>query len=423
MRPPPYSAITDEILTQDSIENPIPLFKRLCENNPLSQIGDAGVYIAANWDLIDEILRRETDFSANLTGVLYRGESGKPQCFDLPRTAATQVIATADEPHHSVHRALIQARFISARIAQMEDLFRLWCKNAIEEWRSFDKGGRAVSRDVIPTIEKLPAMMVAHLLGLPMEDVDRFRVWAMMGGDMLAGEVTQQGLEFLATETANMWSYLEGQLDKAIARINTNDSVNVKALDEPVLLTLARGITGNEITKEEAIGIATVLFGAGGESTAALMGSTLKYLACDREMCQRLQAKPDLVPRFVEEITRLETPFKFHYRSIRQDCELAGYELRKGERMMLLWSAANRDRTRFEKPDQLILDRKHARQHMSYGRGAHFCIGAQLARLEARVFIEEMLAAFSSIELGSAPPVYAKSIFVRRLEQLPLVLA
>ena len=90
---------------------------------------------------------------------------------------------------------------------------------------------------------------------------------------------------------------------------------------------------------------------------------------------------------------------------------------------MLLWSAANRDQTQFEQADQLILDRKHARQHMSYGRGAHFCVGAQLARLEARVFIEEVLAAFPSIEFGSAPPIYAKSIFVRRLEKLPLVLA
>jgi cytochrome P450 len=88
---------------------------------------------------------------------------------------------------------------------------------------------------------------------------------------------------------------------------------------------------------------------------------------------------------------------------------------------MLLWASANRDDAHFEAPDELRLDRRHPKHYMSFGRGGHFCIGAPLARLEARVVAEELLARTESLSPSShAPPVYARSIFVRRLEQLPL---
>jgi len=96
-------------------------------------------------------------------------------------------------------------------------------------------------------------------------------------------------------------------------------------------------------------------------------------------------------------------------------------ELEAGDRLMLLWASANRDASHFEEPDSLCLDRRHPKLHMSFGRGSHFCIGAPLARLEARVVCEELLARTTALSLPEADPhVHARSIFVRRLERLPI---
>ena len=181
----------------------------------------------------------------------------------------------------------------------------------------------------------------------------------------------------------------------------------------------AEGVRAGEITLSQATGIGMVMFGAGGESTSALIGSAMRVLAEEPELAEQLRQDPLQIARFVEEVVRLEPPFKFHYRAVRRECELQGYTLGPGDRLMLLWAAANRDPAVFEEPDALRLDRKHPKHHMSFGRGAHFCVGAPLARLEARVMVEEVLRETRQLSLVPGhPPVYAQSIFTRRLESL-----
>jgi cytochrome P450 len=213
-----------------------------------------------------------------------------------------------------------------------------------------------------------------------------------------------------------MAQYLGEHLDIVLA--NTDQSDNA-----PLLHILAKAVDGGKIDREQALGMAIVLFGAGGESTAALIGSVLYRLAMEPEIADQIRQKPELAPLFVEEVIRLEPPFKFHYRAVRRACSLGGFQLVPGNRLMLLWAAANRDPERFRAPDALRLDRQHTRQHLSFGRGLHFCLGASLARLEARVVLEALLADGRKLEcMADQLPVYARSIFVRRLEQIPLKL-
>jgi len=226
----------------------------------------------------------------------------------------------------------------------------------------------------------------------------------------------RQRLVALAVETLKMGEDLGEHLDEALADTRTG-------ADAPLLHALAGGVQSRTIGRDEAVAIAAVMFGAGGESTAALIGSAVRRLAEDADAARQLRDAPELVPRFVEEVARLEPPFKFHYRSVRRECELGGAELGPGDRLMLLWASANRDPSYFEAPETLRLDRRHPKHHLSFGRGAHFCIGAPLARLEARVVCEELLARTTQLSLcpGDAP-AYARSIFVRRLERLPIAL-
>jgi cytochrome P450 len=252
----------------------------------------------------------------------------------------------------------------------------------------------------------------------------------MMGGDMLAGEASAERLGRLGQETAQMAAYLSGHLEKAAQRIQKHElpssgdaaerpDADSEEGEEPLLESLARAVASGALSRESAVGISIVLFGAAGESTAALLGSCARWLAEDPELTSRLRAEPALIPRFVEEIVRLEPPFKFHYRSVTRECVLGGASLQSGDRLMLLWASANRDPAYFEDPDTLRLDRRFPKRHMGFGRGTHFCVGATLARLEARVMVESLLEASPSfLEDGLAEAVYAKSIFVRRLERL-----
>ena len=132
MRAPQSSSDPSELLERAVIEDPHPFFARLRDEHPLSRVGETGVHLVANWHGILEVLDREDDFSANLTGVLIRDENGRPTTFDLPPTEGTQVIATADEPHHAIHRRLIRPRVIAGRIARLEETIRKWSKEALQ---------------------------------------------------------------------------------------------------------------------------------------------------------------------------------------------------------------------------------------------------------------------------------------------------
>ncbi len=406
MRAPLYSKDPSEILSRSAIEDPHPLFARLRSEAPLSRIGETGVHLVASWALIEEALARDFDFSANLTGVLVRAEDGLPACFEMPETGMTDVIATADDPRHAAHREISQPRLASGQILHLEERLRGWTRAALAPFIAAGGG------DFAPISEAIPALVVAHVLGLPERDVERFRVWSMIGGDMLAGDASIEVLIKLATETGQMVEYLGEHFDRALENPEPGP-------DAPLLHALARGVQSGSIGREEALGISIVMFGAGGESTAALIGSAINALGEHPEIEQALRKDPGLIPRFVEEVVRLEPPFKFHYRSVRTHCQLGGFDLEPGDRLMLLWASANRDASIFEDPEACRLDRRYSKRHMSFGRGGHFCIGAPLARLEAAVVVGELLERTRKIEvLPDAASGYANSIFTRRFERL-----
>ena len=403
-----HEQVSATLFSRASIEDPFPLYARLRRELPISRVDETGVHLVATWNLIEEVLGREADFSANLTGVLIRDEAGKADTCSFPDRGANHVIATADEPDHAVHRALVQPRLAAKRVASLEETVRAWACEALDAWLGEGAG------DFVPTAEAIPVRVVARLLGLPDGDVSRHRAWAMVGGDFLAGAITKAQLIKLASETSEMAEYLSAHLDR-IGSAGADDP------ESPMLCALARGVEHGAIDRAQAVGIAIVMFGAGGESTAALIGSSVRRLAADTAIQHALRGAPELIPRFVEEVARLEPPFKFHYRGVRRRCELGGVTLEAGERLMLLWASANRDVAVFEDPDTLRLDRRHPKHHMGFGRGNHFCIGAPVARLETRVVIEELLARTKHFALrADDPPGHTASIFVRRLERLPL---
>ena len=201
----------------------------------------------------------------------------------------------------------------------------------------------------------------------------------------------------------------------------------IEAAEDPaddLLGVCARAVTDGDLTIEEAVGTLVILLGAGGESTASLIGNAARLLAEDRDLQDRLRADVELVEPFLEEALRLESPFKGHFRQVRRDCELGGVGLSAGTTVFLLWASANRDAAEYDRPDEVVLDRRMVRGHLAFGRGIHHCVGAPLARMEAAVAIERLLEETTGFELDPADaPQWERSLFVRRHRRLPLSLA
>lgn len=393
-----------------AIEDPYPLYARMRSLAPVCAIGDTGTFLVSTYAAVEEAAKRHEEFSANLTGMLVCGEDERPRVFHLPAaTTSGNVIATADEPEHAVHRRLMLPPLKASRIARLEDTLRAFARARV------DSLVRGAGGDFCAILaEPLPAYVVARLLDLGEDALESVRRWAMMGGDLLAGRLDSSRLQHLLDETSAQQAYLSAHFDSVRSRAG-------KARGDSLTATLADGVEAGLITREQAVGILVILFGAAGESTASLLGSAARLLAVDRRLQQQLRDCPELIPNFVEEAVRLEAPFKFHYRVVSRTGTLCGTRLERGDRLLLGWAAANRDPAAYAHPDRVVLDRPQPERHLGFGYGIHFCIGAPLARLEVRVALEELLARTRWFDLVPAKrPVFTPSIFVRRLVHLHL---
>jgi cytochrome P450 family 144 len=190
-----------------------------------------------------------------------------------------------------------------------------------------------------------------------------------------------------------------------------------------VLGAAATGVRDGVLSRDEAAFALMVLVGAGAETTTSLIGNALRVLAERAAVQAELRRSPVRIPAFIEEVLRLESPFRFHPRSVARDTELGGVAIPAGALVVLCWAAANRDDAVFDRPDELILDRTNVGMHLAFGRGIHHCVGAPLARLEARVVLTKLLQRSSGLALdGDDPPRRVDSLWVHRHERLPIVI-
>ncbi len=174
------------------------------------------------------------------------------------------------------------------------------------------------------------------------------------------------------------------------------------------------------MTRADAAAIVLQIIIAGSDSSASLMGSMVRLLAQNPEVQEELRAKPELVPNFVEEVLRLESPFQGHFRKTKVPVELHGETLPENARVMLLWASGNRDPRKWPNADQIDLHRAGPRQHLAFGHGIHLCLGAPIGRMEGRIAMEQLLDRTDWVELADGDFPHRKSVFVRTLERLPV---
>jgi cytochrome P450 family 144 len=191
--------------------------------------------------------------------------------------------------------------------------------------------------------------------------------------------------------------------------------------EEGILLAVRGALDAGTLQIGEATIILHTLLSAGGESTTSLLGNAVRMLAEDPGLQQRLRETPQDLDVFVEEALRLESPFRQMMRSVPHDTTLGGVDIAAGSTVLLLFAAGNRDPAQFDHPDNIDLTRDSPKRHLAFGQGIHFCVGAALARIEARAVLNAILEQTRGFSIDPAhPPRWVDSLLVRRHAQLHL---
>lgn len=386
----------------DALQDPYPLYDRLRAEGPVHRVGDSGFYVVCDWAAVNDAINRPEVFSSNLTAAMTFTAKGTVVPFEMERFGGPgQILATADDPAHALHRKMLVPLLAAKRIRAMEtfiaDTFdRLWA-DGVRDGRIEWMGALA---------NKLPMMVVARLIGVPAEDVDQLIRWACASTQFLDGLVDQKRLMASGVAAMELGGYIHGHLGQAAEDPQDN-----------LMGALATACNAGEFDQLTAQMMMIILFGAGGESTGSLLGNAMWILATRPDLQQQVRENPDLLGPFIEEALRYEPPFRGHYRHVVTDTTLGRTDLPAGSRLLLLWGAANRDPTQFDAPNEFRLDRPGGKGHITFGKGLHFCVGAALARLEAQIVLRAVLDRTSRIDAVDVGP-WLPSILVRRREHL-----
>ncbi|OBY33697.1 cytochrome P450 [Mycolicibacter kumamotonensis] len=387
-----------------AIQDPYPLYEAMRSRGGVNRIGDSVFYAVCGWDALVEAVERVEDFSSNLTATMVYHDDGTVTPFEMGQLGGPmQVLATADDPLHAQHRKLLLPHLSAKRVRVIEEFAEATAKRL---WAEASGDGRIEWMSAMAN--RLPMMVVARLLGLPDDDVDELIRLGYATTTLLDGIVSEDQLSAAGVAAMELSAYVLEHFEKAIEN------------PQPGLIgDLAARTKSGELEQLPALAVMITLFSAAGESTASLLGSAAWILAERPAVQEQLRAHPELLGAFIEETLRFESPFRGHYRHVVKDTTLAGVELPADSRLLLVWGAANRDPEHFDTPEEFRLDRSALKGHVAFGKGAHFCVGTPLARLEARVVLQTLLEQTTWIEAAEVGR-WLPSILVRRLERLEL---
>ncbi|HBZ70951.1 MAG TPA: cytochrome P450 [Deltaproteobacteria bacterium] len=400
---------TDPELLQD----PIPYYVALRERGPVWREPHKGVFILSG---IEEILRVYGDhecFSAIVgpLGPLVTLPDPDPgeslaQVIERRRHEIPMgdQLTSLDPPKHTRHRALLSKLFTPNRLKENEEFMWTLAEGLIDEFA--DRGqvefGAAYARP-------FTLLVIADLLGVPREDHETFRSW-LQAQKSTAGD--PQGRHVGDRVFANLHPYFTRYIEERRA------SPRYDAMSR---LASVRFPDGELPEVMDVVRIAAILFAAGQETTARLLCAGMRILADQPALTEELRSDPGAIPNFVEECLRLESPIKGSFRLALRDTKLAGVEIPMGSMVMAMIGAANRDPRVFEDPDRFDAKRSNARRNIAFGHGEHFCPGASLARAEARVSFERLLARLEDFQLVDPSRLsYARTFIIRGLNNLPL---
>lgn len=398
----------EQLLDPAVVADPYEFYRNLVAEAPVWRVPGTDIVVVSSFVAVTEATSRVDDFSSNLIALVYRKDDGTPGVLPFDAGPGAQALATADPPSHSVHRSAVFPELVARRMATLRPEIETLA--ALHVDRALERGNVEFMTDVANAI---PIRVVSNLIGFRDEDPDELLATAFASTAMLAATGSLDEIRGHMERSADLLGWMTEQLDRAGQREG-----------DGILSAVGVAVATGDLEMIEGLVIVHTLLSAGGESTTSLLGNAVHILATNPQLQARLRENPSLVAPFIEEVLRLESPFRLHLRAVPQRAELCGVTIPAGATMLLFWGAANRDPAEYDRPDDVVLDRSMPRHHLAFGRGIHLCVGAPLARLEAQVILTQFLQRTTNFELEAQDsPTRVNSLMVRRFERLPLAVA
>ncbi len=375
------------------LEDPYAYFEFLRSKCPVTPLPHHGVVAISGWDEATDVYR-DVDTFSSCNSVI-----GPFAAFPVPlegddiggiiaeyrdQLPMNEHMVTMDPPDHTRERALLMRLITPKRLQENEEFMWRLADRQIDEVIA-----KGPCEFIASYAQPFAMLVVADLLGVPEDEHERFRTGFGLSGNPGA----------LGDDQSDMAMNALGWLDNYFADY-IEDRRREPRGDVLTDLALAKYPDGSTPDVTAVVRTATFLFAAGQETTARLLATALKYLSENPALQDQLRANHELIPAFIEEALRLESPVKADFRLAKRATTVGGVDIAPGTPVVLLNGAANRDPRRFECPEEFRLDRSNGREHIAFGRGVHSCPGGPLARAEARISLERILDRMADIRLS-----------------------
>ena len=370
--------------------DPFPTFRRLRAESPVHWHPTPGIWVLTRHEDVVAVSRDPATFCSS-RGVLL-SDIERPI---MPR----QSIIYIDPPEHPKYRKLVQPAFSPGRLRALEDSIAQTVRQLIDGI-AVDTATDFVDAFAAP----LPLLVIADMLGVPGADRDRFKRWS----DAIIDAGTQPSSENMA-QSVELLEYFGSVIAERRERPG-DDLISVLVHSE---------IDGERLEEFDLLMLCMTLLVAGNETTRNLLAHGALALATYPDERARLASDPARLPQAVEEMLRWGSPVASFMRTATRDTELRGTPIREGDRLLLQYAAANRDEAVFGADAEEFRARRDATRHVAFGFGEHFCLGAQLARMEARIAFAQLLEQFGGWDLAGAVE-RLPSLFIRGIVRLPL---
>ncbi len=405
--------------------DPFPEYRRLREFSPIHRVRD-GLWVVSRYDDVSHVLRHAELYSSSATRLMMMGglQTGmqadeatllearrkKQQELGLESLLGTEegwnenTVISMDPPEHEALRHIVNRGFTPRRVSQLEARIREIANEAVDgilaRGKEFD-----LNRDLSMP---LPVTVIAEMLGVDPSDADDFKRWSDVIISGITGNMAVAGPEQLLRTLHELAEYtLEIVADRRSHPRDDLISVLVNA-EESVALTPV-----------QTVDFVALLLAAGNETTTHLIDNAMLALLDHPDQLEEVRQDPSLVPQMVEETLRYDGPVQMAFRQATSDTELAGTKIAKGDIVTVIFGSANHDDRKFPDGDRFDIHRD-TQGHMGFGFGVHFCLGASLARLEATIALETLLARLPNIRRTEDALDRVDSFLVRGPTSLPL---
>ncbi|WP_437733996.1 cytochrome P450 [Sorangium sp. So ce1335] len=382
------------LFSEDMRRNPYPLYDQIRSSSPVLHYPPSDLWMIFDHDGVRRALHDHEAFSSVVSP---------------PGNRTSEWLIFSDPPRHTKLRALISRAFTPRAVAELEPRIRALSRELLD--RTIERGEMDLVEDyAVP----LPLLVIAEMLGAPVEDQPRFKRWSDVILDLSytvsGSEEAARAIAAFTEVTAEMQATLRGLI--AARRASPRDDLLTRLVGAEV--------DGERLNEDEILGFFQLLLVAGHETTTNLISNAILCFLEHPTELGRLRAEPHLLPSAIEEVLRYRAPVQAMFRVTRRDVPMHGQVIPAGKPVLAMIGSANRDPGQFSEPERFDIARD-PNPHIAFGHGIHFCIGAPLARLEARVALSDLLARLTGLSRASdAPWEPRRAIHVHGPTRLPI---